>query len=94
MLPGFVMIIYCNDTGHIIQQTGAKGDCVFGISDLVKNPDGTNIDPYDKFRCCPEGPVTQIHSPHLYARAPGIFTDLLSLFRCRKLWEATTPIYP
>ena len=30
-----------------------------------------------KFRVSPEGPVSQIHSPHLHAGAPGIFSDLL-----------------
>ena len=30
-----------------------------------------------EFRWSPEGPVSQIHSPHLSAGVPGIFTDLL-----------------
>ena len=35
-----------------------------------------------EFRWSPEGPVSQIHSPHLNVGASGIFSDLLSLFRC------------
>ena len=30
-----------------------------------------------EFRWSPEGPVSQIHSPHLHAGAPGITSDLL-----------------
>ena len=56
---------------------GAKGDWDFRISDLVKNPDGTDINPCGEFRLSPEGPVSQIHSPQLLVGAPGIFSDLL-----------------
>ena len=34
--------------------------------------------PCDEFRWSPEGPVSQIHSPHLHVCAPGIFSDLLN----------------
>ena len=54
---------------------GAKGDWDFRISDLVKNPDETEFNPCGEFRCTPEGPVSQIHSPHLHIGAPGIFSD-------------------
>ena len=30
-----------------------------------------------EFRWSPKGPVSQIHSPHLHAEAPGIFLYLL-----------------
>ena len=30
-----------------------------------------------EFRWSPEGPVSQIHSPHLHVGAPGFFSDLL-----------------
>ena len=33
--------------------------------------------PCGEFRWSPEGPVSQIHSPHLHVGAPGIFSDLL-----------------
>ena len=33
--------------------------------------------PYGEFRWSPEGPVSQIHTPHLHIGAPGIFSDLL-----------------
>ena len=35
------------------------------------------FNPCDEFRWRPEGPVSQIHSPHLLVGAPGIFSDLL-----------------
>ena len=59
---------------------GANGDWDFWISDLVKNPDGTNVIlthvvNFDEVR---EVPVSQIHSPHVHVRAPGIFSVLLS----------------
>ena len=38
--------------------------------ELIFNPCG-------EFRSSPEGPVSQIHSHHLLAGAPGIFSDLL-----------------
>ena len=51
----------------------AKGDWDFRISDLVKNPDGTYFNPFGEFRWSPEGPVSEIHSPHLHIGTPGIF---------------------
>ena len=36
------------------------------------------FNPLGEFRRSPEGPVSQIHSPHLHAGAPRIFSDLLS----------------
>ena len=33
---------------------------------------------------CPEGPVSQIHSPHLLIGAPGIFSDLLRFVQILK----------
>ena len=56
---------------------GAKGDWDFWISDLLKNPDGTDINPCGEFRLSSEGPFSHIHSPHLHVGAPGIFSDLL-----------------
>ena len=79
---------------------GAKGDWEFRISDQVKNPDGTDIYPCGEFRWNPEGPVSQIHSSHLHAGAPGIYSDLsrsvqmLKRVECRNQREATAPIYP
>ena len=36
-----------------------------------------------------EGPVSQIHSPHLHAGAPGIFSDLLkSVQMLKRQWVA------
>ena len=54
-----------------------------------QNPDGTDINPCGKFRCSPEGPVSQIHAPHLHSGAPGIFSDLLrSLQMLSREWGA------
>ena len=40
------------------------------LMELIFNSSG-------EFWCSPEGPLTQIHFPHLHAGAPGIFSDLL-----------------
>ena len=40
------------------------------LMELIFNPCG-------EFRWSPEGPVSQIHSPHLLFGAPGIFSDIL-----------------
>ena len=37
-----------------------------------------------EFRWSPEGPVGQIHSPHLHVGTPGIFSDLLRSFQMLK----------
>ena len=56
------------------------------------------FNPCDEFWCSPEGPVSQIHSPHFHVGARGIFSDLLRLFQTLKRevfgkqWEATAPI--
>ena len=80
---------------------GAKGDWEFRISDQVKNPDGTDIYPCCEFRWSPEGPVSQIHSPHLHTGPLEIFSDLFKVcsdaeerMECGKQREATAPIYP
>ena len=50
--------------------------------ELIFNPCG-------EFRWSPEGPVSQIHSPHLLADAPGIFSDLLrSVQMLKRQWDA------
>ena len=43
----------------------------------VKTLMGLIFNPCDEFRLNSEGPVSQIHTPHLHAGAPGIFSDLL-----------------
>ena len=59
--------------------------------ELIFNPCG-------EFRRSTEGPVSQIHSPHLHVGAPGIFSDLLRSVQmlkregCGKQREATAPI--
>ena len=72
----------------------------FRISDLVKIPDGTVIqpNPSGEFRWSPESPISQIPLSSPPRWGPWIFSDLLRsvqmLKRCGKQREATTPIYP
>ena len=41
----------------------------------------------NSFYASPDDPVSQIHSPHLHAGAPGIFSDLLrSVQMLKKEW--------
>ena len=69
---------------HLLYK-GAKVNWDFLISDLVKNLDGTD----GEFRLSSEGPVSQIHYPHLHAGAPGIFSDLLRSIQMLKIeWGA------
>ena len=69
-----------------------RGRRVIGISgylissktlmELIFNPGG-------EFRWSLEGPVSQIHSPHLLVGAPGIFSDLLSFVQMlKRVWGA------
>ena len=52
------------------------------LMELIFNPCG-------EFRWSPEGPVSQIHSPHLHVGAPGIFSDLLrSVQMLKREWGA------
>ena len=56
------------------------GEGWLGFPDLWsgQKPEGT-----------PEGPISQIHSPHLYVGAPGIFSDLLrSVQVLKREWGA------
>ena len=57
-----------------------------GFPDLWsgQEPDGTDINPCGEVRWSPEGPVSQIHSPHLHAAAPWIFSDLLKYVQMLK----------
>ena len=42
-----------------------------------------------EFRWSPEGPVSQIHSPHLLVGAPGIFSELLRFVHMlKRQWGA------
>ena len=68
---------------------GAKVDWDFRISDLVKNPDGTDVSPLGQISVSPEGPVRHIHSPHLLVGAAGIFSDILrSVQMLKREWGA------
>ena len=50
--------------------------------ELIFNPCG-------EFRCSPEGPVIQIHSPHLHIGVPGIFSDIVrSVQMLNREWGA------
>ena len=56
---------------------GAKGDWDFRISVLDKNPMELIFNTCGEFRWSPEGPVSQIHYPHLHLGVPGIFSVIL-----------------
>ena len=50
------------------------------------------FNPCGEFRWSPEGPVSQIHSPHFLVGAPWIFSDLLRFVQMLKesgVWKAT-----
>ena len=52
------------------------------LMELIFNPCG-------EFRRSPEGPVSEIHSPHLHVDAPGIFSDLLRyVLMLKREWGA------
>ena len=72
------------------QGVGAKGDWDFRISDLVKKTLMELIfNACGEFRSSPEGPVSQIHSPHLLVGAPVIFSYLLRFVQMLKReWSA------
>ena len=80
---------------------GAKGDWDFWISDLVQTLMELIFNHCGEFRWNPEGPVSQIHTPHLH---DGVTVDIFrSLKVCqdakervgfRKQREATAPIHP
>ena len=47
------------------------------------------FNPCDEFRRSPEGPVSQIHSPHHHDGAPGIFSYILrSVQMLKREWGA------
>ena len=61
-------------------RTTIKGRRLIGISGSLiwsKTLMELMFNPCGKFRWNMEGPVNQIHSPHLLVGAPGIFLDLL-----------------
>ena len=64
--------------------SGAKSDWDFQISDLVKTLMELIFNLCGEFRWSPEGPVSQIHSTHLLVGAPGIFSDLLRFVQMLK----------
>ena len=58
---------------------GISGSLIWSktLVELIFNPCG-------EFRWSSEGPVSQIHSPHLLVGAPGIFSDLLRFVQMLK----------
>ena len=63
---------------------GEKGDWDFRISDLVKNPDGTDI--FSEVR---RAQLAKSTLPYLYPGASGIFSDLLrSVQMLKREWGA------
>ena len=67
----------------------AKVDWDFQISDRSKTLMEPIFNTCGEFLWSPEGPVSQIHSPHLHVGAPGIFSDLLrSVQMLKREWGA------
>ena len=66
---------------------GISGSLIWSktLMELIFNPCG-------EFRSSLEGPVSQIHSPHLHFDAPGIFSHLLKSVQMLKrdsgVWKA------
>ena len=63
---------------------GISGSLIWSktLMELIVNPCG-------EFRWSAEGPVTQIHSPHLHVEAPEIFSNLLrSVQMLKREWGA------
>ena len=63
---------------------GISGSLIWSktLIEVIFNPCG-------EFRRSPEGPVSQIHSPHLHVDAPGIFSDLSrSVQMLKREWGA------
>ena len=72
-----------------MNEVGAKGNCDFRISDLVKTLMELVFNTCGGFRLNPEGPVSQIHSPDLDVGSPGIFSELLrSVQTLKRQWGA------
>ena len=64
-----------------------RGCRLIGISGSLiwsKTPMELIFNPCGEFRWSPEGPVSQIHSPHLLVGAPGIFSDILRFVQMLK----------
>ena len=56
---------------------------------LVHHWPADTLGPGGEFRLSPDGPVSQIHSPHFNIGAPGIFADLLRCVQMLKIkWGA------
>ena len=63
---------------------GISGSLIWSktLMELIFNPCG-------EFQCSLEGPVSQIHSPHLHVGASGIFSDFLrSVQMLKREWGA------
>ena len=68
---------------------GAKHDGISGSLIWSKTMMERMFNPSSEFRWSPEGPVSQIHSPHLLVGASGIVSDLLrSLQMLKREWGA------
>ena len=78
------MVHIFNLTSHNLY-VGAKGNWDFRSKTLME----PIFNPIGEFRWSSEGPVSQIHSPHLHDGAPGIFSGLLwSVQMLKREWSA------
>ena len=83
-----IILFYSDTWGRRV--VGISGSLIWSktLMELIFNPCG-------EFRWSSEGPVSQIHSSHLYAGAPGIFSvcsDAKERVGCGNQREAIAPI--
>ena len=72
---------------HICFVVMTRGRRMIGISGFLiwsKTLMELIFNPFGEFRWSPEGPVSQIHSPHLHVGAPGILSGLLRSLQALK----------
>ena len=86
LVLGYSEGMYCNYVLYpgLVAKIGISGYRIW--SKIVMEP---IFKPCGEFRWSPEGPVSQIHSPHLHVGAPGIFSDLFwSAQSLKREWGA------
>ena len=74
-------------TVYMRRREGTSGFLIWS-----KSPIELIFKPCGEFRWSPEGPVNQIHSPHLHVGAPGIFSDVLRSIQMPK-WTGSYRMY-
>ena len=89
ILQPFIRFSYVTSSSLNPPGEPPMGDWDFRISDRIKTLMDLIFNPCGEFLRSPEGPVSQIHSPHLHVGVSGIFSDLWRTFRMLKReWNA------